>query len=94
MLSCVKFGVSDLSVANGDLITVYGRVNFYVKTGRLNFVVAKAEAYGLGELYQKFLELKAKLEAEGYFREEIKKPIPKFAKKIGVITSENWCSNS
>lgn len=88
MLSCVKFGASDLSVANGDLITVYGRVNFYVKTGRLNFVVAKAEAYGLGELYQKFLELKSKLEAEGYFREEIKKPIPKFAKKIGVITSE------
>lgn len=87
-VSCVKFGAGDLNLKNGDMITVYGKVNFYVKSGRLNFVVAKAEAYGLGALYQKFLELKAKLEKEGYFSETIKKPIPKFAKRLGVVTSE------
>lgn len=65
MLSCVKFGAYDLSIKNGDLITVYGKVNFYVKSGRLNFIVAKAEAYGLGGLYQKFMELKEKLTKEG-----------------------------
>ena len=88
MLSCVKFGAADLTIKNGDQITVYGKVNFYVKSGRLNFIVAKAEAAGMGELYQRFLLLKEKLEKQGYFREEIKKPIPKFAKHIGVVTSK------
>ena len=88
MLSCVKFGASDLNIKNGDLITVYGKVNFYVKSGRLNFIVVKTESSGLGELYQRFMELKNKLEAEGLFRDEIKKQIPKFSKKIGVVTSE------
>ena len=88
MLSCVKFGASDLNIKNGDLLTVTGKVNFYVKSGRLNFIVSKAQAYGLGDLYQRFLMLKEKLEKEGLFREEIKKPIPRFAKRIGVVTSE------
>lgn len=87
-LSCVKFGAGDFSVKNGDLLTVYGKVNFYIKSGRLNFIVARAEAFGLGKLYEQFLALKSKLEQEGLFREEIKKPIPRFAKRVGVITSE------
>lgn len=88
MLSCVKFGAYDLNIKNGDLITAYGKVNFYVKSGRLNFIVAKTAAYGMGDLYQRFLMLKDKLEKEGLFREEIKKTIPKYAKTIGVVTSE------
>ena len=88
MLSCVKFDASTLNIKNGDLITVFGKVNFYVKSGRLNFIVSRAEAYGLGALYQNFLMLKQKLETEGLFREEIKKEIPRFAKRIGVVTSE------
>ncbi len=88
LLSCVKFGASDLEIKNGDLITVFGKVNFYVKSGRLNFIVNRTIAYGMGDLYQKFLELKNKLEQEGYFKEEIKKPIPNFARRIGVVTSE------
>lgn len=88
MLSCVKFGATDLNIKNGDLVTVFGKVNFYVKSGRLNFLVSRVEAYGLGDLYQKFMMLKEKLGKEGLFAEEIKKPIPSFAKKIGVVTSE------
>lgn len=88
MLSCVKFDASTLNIKNGDLITVFGKINFYVKSGRLNFIVSKAQSYGLGELYQNFLILKEKLEKEGLFREEIKKEIPRFAKRIGVVTSE------
>lgn len=88
MLSCVKFDASTLNIKNGDLITVFGKVNFYVKSGRLNFIVSRAQAYGLGELYQNFLFLKEKLEKEGLFREEIKKEIPKYSKRIGVVTSE------
>ena len=88
MLSCVKFGANDLMLKNGDKVTVFGRVNFYVKSGRLNFIVSKVEGCGLGDLYQKFLLLKNRLESEGYFREEIKKDIPRFTKRIGVVTSE------
>lgn len=88
MLSCVKFGASDLEIKNGDLITVFGKVNFYVKSGRLNFIVSRTSSYGLGDLYQKFIELKTRLEKEGFFREEIKKTIPNYAKRIGVVTSE------
>lgn len=88
MLSCVKFGAGDLNIKNGDSVKVYGKVNFYAKSGRLNFIVGRVEQSGLGELWQQFLALKEKLGSEGYFDEEIKKPIPRFAKKIGVVTSE------
>lgn len=88
MLSCVKFGASDLGLKNGDKVTVFGKVNFYVKSGRLNFIVSKVEGCGLGDLYQKFLLLKNRLESEGFFREEIKKEIPRYSKRIGVVTSE------
>jgi exodeoxyribonuclease VII large subunit len=88
MLSCVKFGADGLDIKNGDLITVFGKVNFYVKSGRLNFIVARAQPAGIGNLYQKFLILKEKLEKEGLFQEELKKPIPKYSKNIGVVTSE------
>lgn len=87
MISCVKFGASDLNIKNGQMVQVVGKVNFYIKSGRLNFLVRQASPYGQGDLYQKFLMLKEKLEKEGYFREDIKKEIPKFAKKIGVVTS-------
>ncbi len=88
MVSCVKFGASDINIKNGDYVTVFGKVNFYVKTGRINFIAAKVEQSGIGNLWQKFLELKDKLGKEGFFNEEIKKSIPKFVKRIGVVTSE------
>ena len=88
MLSCVKFGAEELDIKNGDLITVFGKVNFYIKSGRLNFVVSKVSSSGIGDLYKNYIELKNRLEREGLFREEIKKPIPRFSKRIGVVTSE------
>ncbi|MBQ8424722.1 MAG: exodeoxyribonuclease VII large subunit [Clostridia bacterium] len=88
MISCVKFGAYDLNVKNGDLVTVYGKINFYVKSGKVNFLVRQVNAYGQGDLYQKFIMLKEKLEKDGYFREEIKKQIPKFSKNVGIVTSE------
>ena len=88
MISCIKFGASDFNIKNGDKVTVLGRVNFYIKSGKFSFIVKSAEKMGQGDLYQKFLILKEKLEKEGFFRPEIKKEIPRYAKKIGVVTSE------
>lgn len=87
-LSCVRFGCYAPFAKNGDKVLVTGKLNYHVKLGRLSFVASKVEPYGMGELYKKFLELKANLEAEGLFDESKKKPIPKYANTIGVVTSE------
>lgn len=89
-LPCVCFygGIMD-NVKEGDMVVVTGSPNFYAKSGRFNFVVNKIEPFGLGLLYQKFLELKAKLESEGLFDQSHKKPMPTNIKRIGVVTSKD-----
>ena len=86
-LSCVKFSSFFPFAKNGDKVLVTGKLNYHVKLGRLSFVASKVEQYGMGELYKKFLELKARLEAEGLFDASKKKSIPKYVNKIGVVTS-------
>lgn len=86
-LSCIKFGMQYADINNGDKVLLTGRLNFHPKFGKLSFVASRVEPYGMGALYQKFLELKARLEANGIFDERHKKQIPSFAKKIGVVTS-------
>lgn len=86
-LPCVCFSPNDFSFQNGDKVYVTGSPRYYVKGGRLNFNVTKIEQAGLGELYQKFLMLKDKLNFLGYFSEERKKAIPKCISRIGVVTS-------
>jgi len=87
-LSCVKFSSFTPFAKNGDQVIVTGKLNYHVKLGRLSFVVSKVEPYGMGELYKKYLELKARLESEGLFDTSKKRPIPKYANNVGVVTSE------
>lgn len=89
-LPCVCF-YGDLmrDINEGDMVVVTGSPNFYAKSGRFNFVVNKVEPFGLGLLYQKFLELKEKLEKEGLFDQSHKKAIPQNIKRIGVVTSKD-----
>ena len=87
LLSCVMFGCNQ-NFNIGDKVQVTGSVNYYVKGGKLSLSVSKIELMGQGELYQQYLMLKAKLEQEGLFDTSYKKPIPKFIKRIGVITSK------
>jgi len=87
-LSCVKFSSYTPFIKNGDQVIVTGKLNYHVKLGRLSFVVSKVEPYGMGELYKKYLELKARLEAEGLFDSSKKQALPKYANTIGVVTSE------
>ncbi len=86
-MSCVCFDVSDFSYQNGDKVIITGTPRYYIKGGKLNFNVQKVEKFGLGELYQQFLKLKTLLENKGYFDESHKLPMPKFIKRIGVVTS-------
>ena len=73
--------------ANGMKITARGRVSVFPRDGQYQFYAYSMEPDGVGALYLAYEQLKAKLEAEGLFKEENKKPIPKIPRRIGVITS-------
>jgi exodeoxyribonuclease VII large subunit len=71
----------------GDKVVCAGRLTVFEKAGNYQLSVNRMEAAGLGELQRRFEQLKAKLEKEGLFSQQYKKPIPKFPKIVGVITS-------
>lgn len=71
----------------GMSVIVKGNVSIYNKTGQYQLYIKKMEPSGIGALYLAFEQLKEKLHKAGYFDEEHKKPIPKFPKRIAVITS-------
>lgn len=72
---------------NGMKVIVKGRVSVYEKEGTYQFYCDNIEPDGIGELYLAFEKLKNKLQSEGLFDEEYKKNLPKYAKKVGIITS-------
>ena len=72
---------------DGMAVDVHGKFGVYEKGGQYQFYVDSMRQQGEGKLFQEFLELKNKLEAEGLFAEELKKPIPAFPSLIGVVTS-------
>lgn len=87
-LSCVVFNPTIMEGINfGEKVTVKGQLNYYIKGGRLSFVVSKIENFGQGDLYKQYLELKAQLEKEGKFDEAHKKPLPEYVRRVGVVTS-------
>ena len=72
---------------DGMKVLVTGSVSVYVKSGSYQIYVTSLRPDGLGALYLAYERLKRKLEEEGLFAEERKRPLPQFPKKIGVITS-------
>ncbi len=71
----------------GMKINVVGRVQLYEPSGSYSIIIEKAEPDGIGALAIKFEQLKQALTQEGLFKEEFKQALPRFTKKIGVITS-------
>lgn len=74
-------------VENGMKVIVHARVGVYEKAGSYQLYVDSMQPDGIGSLYLAYEQLKSKLASEGLFNEEFKKPLPKFPKRIGVITS-------
>lgn len=72
----------------GMSIIAIGRVSLYETTGQFQLYIEQMQPEGTGELAVAFNQLKLKLEKEGLFDENVKKKIPDFPKKIGVITSD------
>jgi len=71
----------------GMQVLVKGRISSYPPYSKYNLIVERIEPAGIGALQIKFEQLKKKLEAQGYFGEERKKPLPLFPQTIGVVTS-------
>ena len=80
--SKVKFTPED-----GMKVILKGTVSAFVRDGQYQLYVTSMEPDGMGALHLAFEQMKKKLAAEGLFREERKKPLPKIPSSIGVITS-------
>ncbi len=78
----------DFKLEEGMSVIINGRVSIYPANGTLQLYVNTLEKEGAGDLFLKFEKLKERLNKEGYFDEDMKKPIPKYPKRIGIITSE------
>ena len=72
---------------NGMEVIASGSVEVYVPGGKYQFYAEKLEPAGIGSLQLAFEQMRLRLEAEGLFRPEHKKPMPPYAMRIGVVTS-------
>ena len=80
-------GLIDFVPQDGQLVEVRGRLGVYEARGELQLVVEIMQRAGAGALYEQFLRLRAKLEAEGLFDQSRKRPIPAHPRVVGVVTS-------
>lgn len=90
---CVMFRAAASRVRfvpqDGMAVVVTGRVSLYDKDGQYQFYAEEMYASGEGDLAVAFRQIKEKLEKEGLFDDENKRPLKKFPRKIAVITSES-----
>jgi exodeoxyribonuclease VII large subunit len=92
MLNCImwssKYRLFGITLEPGKKIVASGNPEVYSQNGRLSFVCDTIELAGEGDIKKQYDELKKKLEKEGVFASENKRPIPKYPHKIGIITSK------
>lgn len=91
-LKCVMFSGDNYKLKftpeDGMKVICFGQVGVYERDGVYQLYVRDMHCDGAGDLTIAFEQLRAKLEDEGLFSEENKKPIPKYPKKVGVATSK------
>lgn len=91
VLSCVMFAGHRRGLAfrmkDGDQVVVGGAVDVYERDGRYQLYAKEITQEGEGVLYEHFLALKRELEEMGMFAQEYKQPIPKFIRRLGVVTA-------
>jgi exodeoxyribonuclease VII large subunit len=90
-LRCAMFrraaSLLDFAPRDGDKVEVRGRLGVYEPRGELQLIVETLSRAGQGSLFEQFLQLKAKLEAQGLFDPTRKRPLPEMPRAIGVVTS-------
>ena len=90
-ISAVMFATQaaklDFVPVDGMKVLIEGRIGVYEANGAYQIYVNKMTQDGIGNLYLEYEKLKKKLESEGLFDSKYKKSIPKYPKKIGIITA-------
>lgn len=90
-ISCVMFAGNRQGLSfhmnEGQQVVVNGSIEVYERDGKYQLYAKNITLDGLGALYERFDALKKELEEMGMFSEEYKRPLPKYAKRIGIITS-------
>ncbi len=91
-ISCVLFAqqaryFQEFPLQEGMEIRLFGQLTVYEPRGQYQLVTKLVQPKGLGALQAKFEAIKRKLAAEGFFRSERKRPLPRFPRRIGVVTS-------
>jgi len=81
-LSRIRFDFAD-----GQLVVCHGRIDVYPPHGKYQLVIDTLEPLGQGGLERAFRQLHARLEAEGLFAPERKRPLPKQVRRVAVVTS-------
>ena len=91
VMSCIMFASQrrglNFQMKDGDQVTVGGSVEVYERDGKYQLYAKEIELQGCGDLYERFLYLKRELEDMGMFAPEYKQPIPRFIRKLGVVTA-------
>jgi exodeoxyribonuclease VII large subunit len=77
----------DFAPRDGQQVELRGRITVYEPRGEMQLVVESMRALGAGSLFEQFLKLKARLEAEGLFDAARKRALPRFVHSIGIVTS-------
>ena len=86
-INCAAFGAKTYIPQNGEAVIAFGSVSYWDKMGKLSFNVRSIKPLGEGALAIRLEQLKNRLREEGYFDEGHKKPVPKFPKRVCVVTS-------
>ncbi|MBK9545180.1 MAG: exodeoxyribonuclease VII large subunit [Dehalococcoidia bacterium] len=79
--------MSGFQLKDGERVIAHGRITIYPQRGELQFVADFVRPEGVGILAAKFEELRLRLEAEGLFDPARKRPLPRFPRTIGLVTS-------
>jgi exodeoxyribonuclease VII large subunit len=90
-IRCAMFkraaSLANFTPRDGDLVEVRGRIDVYTPRGDLQLIVESMQQAGQGALFEQFLRIKAKLEAEGLFEPGRKRALPVMPRCIGLVTS-------
>ncbi len=78
----------DFKLENGQMVVAHGGINVYERNGSYNLNVKDITLDGIGNLYEKYEELKQKLYEQGLFEFDTKKDIPAYPKKVGIVTAK------